>query len=408
MAASLSIWVKAIWHSGAGRMSFQRKDTKKQRDREKHFAPLNSLLLCVFVFLTLAGCSTNPGDRIILPTLMATAVITTPESPQQVNAMLPVTYTPLGSPPAPTAVTANTPPPVPTATFGPSPTYDPYAGWTIADLRNRAPQTGVLQTHEILTTGPNYTRHLISYPSNDLTIYGFMNTPPAEGPLPVVLVLHGFVEPDEYEVETYTMPYADELAKDGFLVIHPNYRNHPPSDNGDNLFRAGYAIDILNLIDIIKTQAGQPGPLQNADPNHIFLFGHSMGGGIALRVLTVSSDIRAAALYGSMSGDEQRNFEKIVIWSKGASGNEELAASPEDLQRISPIYHLENISAPVSIHHGTADGVVPPEWSYQLCEQLRELGKEVSCYRYPGEPHNFNASARKRMIDRVTAFFNES
>jgi dipeptidyl aminopeptidase/acylaminoacyl peptidase len=258
-----------------------------------------------------------------------------------------------------------------------------------------------------MTTGPNFTRHLISYPSDGLTIYGFMNTPPGDSLLPVVLVLHGYVEPEEYQVEAYTHPYADEFAKDNFLVIHPNYRNYPPSDPGENLFRAGYARDVLNLIDIIKAQAGQPGPLQNADPTRIYLFGHSMGGGIALRVLTASPDIRAAALYGAMSGDEQRNFEKIIVWSKGRSGAEELAVAPEDLQRISPIYHLANIRAAVSIHHGTADGVVPPEWSDQLCEQLRELGKAVSCYRYPGEPHNFTLAARKRLVERVSAFFNE-
>ena len=369
---------------------------------------LASLLLYVFVLLTLVGCGTSSGVPFILPTLMATAVVTTPESPQQVNALLPITYTPAGSAPAATPAANHTPSPAPTAPFGPNPTYDPYAGWTIADLQKRDPQTGFLQTHEILTTGPNYTRHLISYPSDNLTIYGFMNTPPGDGPLPIVLVLHGFVEPDEYEVEAYTMPYADELAKDGFLVIHPNYRNYPPSDNGDNLFRAGYAIDVLNLIDVIQAQSGQPGPLQNADPKRIYLFGHSMGGGIALRVLTASPQVRAAALYNSMSGDEQRNFEKIIVWSKGTSGTEELAVSPEDLQRISPIYHLENITAPVSIHQGTADSVVPPEWSYQLCQQLRDLGKEVSCYRYPGEPHNFSSAGRKKLIDRVSVFFNES
>ncbi len=361
------------------------------------------------ISMLLVGCGSGTGEPFVLPTLMATAVVTNPESSQQINALLPVTFTPVGNAPIAQPVEATPPPanPVPielSVTPGPSPTYDPYAGWTIADLQHRVPQTGVLNAHEVLTTGPNFTRHLISYPSDDLTIYGFMNTPPGNN-LPVVLVLHGFVEPEEYQVEAYTMPYADELAKDGFLVIHPNYRNYPPSDNGDNLFRAGFAIDVLNLIDIVKQQAGQPGPLQNADPNRIYLFGHSMGGGIALRVLTVSKEVDAAALYGSMSGDEQRNFEKIIIWSKGTSGNEELATSPEDLQRISPVFHLNNISAPVSIHHGTNDGVVPPEWSYQLCEQLRELGKEVSCYRYPNEPHNFTLAGRKKLIDRISAFF---
>ena len=384
------------------------KGTKGQRAKGFFFfVPFVSLFLCI---IFLMGCSPSSGESVVLPTLMATAVITTPESPQQINILLPITYTPLGSAPDTTPAPVNTPPPAiqgAIATAGPSPTYDPYAGWTIADLQKRPPQTGILQTHDLLTTGPNFDRHLISYPSDGLTIYGFMNTPPQAGPLPVVLVLHGFVEPDEYDVEAYTMPYADEFAKDGFLVIHPNYRNYPPSDSGANLFRAGYAIDVLNLIGIIKAQAGQPGPLQNADPNRIYLFGHSMGGGIALRVLTVSPDIQAAALYGSMSGDEQRNFEKVIVWSKGTSGTAELATAPEDLQRISPSYHLENISAPISIHHGTDDGVVPPEWSYQLCEQLQEMGKDVVCYRYPGEEHNFTLAGRKRLVDRVSAFFGE-
>ncbi len=364
-------------------------------------------------FLFLVSCRSGTNTSLVLPTLMATAVVINPESAHPANIPLPVTYTPVGKAPV-VPVMAVTPAPVtavplePAATPGStSAANDPYAGWTIADLQNRKPQTGSLDTHELLTTGPNFTRHLISYPSDDLTIYGFMNTPPGNN-LPVVLVLHGFVEPEEYQVEAYTMPYADELAKDGFLVIHPNYRNYPPSDTGENLFRAGYAIDVLNLIDIVKHQAGQPGPLQNADPNRIYLFGHSMGGGIALRVLTVSNEIDAAALYGSMSGDEKRNFERIIIWSQGASGYEELATAPEDLQRISPIFHLSNISAPVSIHHGTEDGIVPPEWSYQLCAQLRELGKEVSCYRYPHESHNFTLAGRKKLIARVSAFFLEN
>jgi dienelactone hydrolase len=389
-------------------MNFQRKVAKIQRYKEETCPSLLLCALCVFVVL-LTGCGSSSSDSFALPTLMATAVVTTPESPQRVNALLPVTYTPLSMTPAgkPPAATPSGPTPQPQVIthIEPSPTFYPYAGWTIADLQKRPPQTGTLQTHELLTTGPNFSRHLISYPSDDLTIYGFMNTPPGNGPLPVVLVLHGYVEPDEYDTEAYTLPYADELAKDGFLVIHPNYRNYPPSDEGDNLFRIGYAIDVLNLIDIIKSQAGQPGPLQFADPSRIYLFGHSMGGGIALRVLTTSPDVAGAALYGSMSGDEQRNFEKIVVWSEGRSGTDELAVGPEHLQRISPIYHLANITAPISIHHGTEDGVVPPEWSYQLCEELRQLGKQVTCYRYPGEPHNFSSSARKKLIDRVSAFF---
>jgi dienelactone hydrolase len=135
--------------------------------------------------------------------------------------------------------------------------------------------------------------------------------PRGEGPFPVVLVLHGYIEPEEYETLAYTTRYADALAAEGFLVLHPNYRNYPPSDPGPNYFRVGYAVDVLNLIALIENQAGQTGPLENADSESIGLFGHSMGGGISLRVLASQAPVQAAVLYGSMNADEQLNSEKI-------------------------------------------------------------------------------------------------
>ena len=76
--------------------------------------------------------------------------------------------------------------------------------------------------------------------------------------------------------------YADALTEAGYFVLHPNYRNYPPSDSGPNPFRIGYAADVLNLIGIIQRQSQDPyGPLRRADGEQIHLMGHSMGGGIA-------------------------------------------------------------------------------------------------------------------------------
>jgi dipeptidyl aminopeptidase/acylaminoacyl peptidase len=116
------------------------------------------------------------------------------------------------------------------------------------------------------------------------------------------------------------------------------------------------AIDVLNLIAIVKETGGQPGSLELADPSAIGLWGHSMGGGISTRVITVSPDVRAAVLYGAMSGDEKKNFERIFTYfSPGTRGQEELKAPAEVFQRISPIHYLERITAAVSIHHGKED-----------------------------------------------------
>jgi dipeptidyl aminopeptidase/acylaminoacyl peptidase len=258
----------------------------------------------------------------------------------------------------------------------------------------------------VLAVTTAFTRSLVSYPSEGLTLYGFMNVPQGSGPFPVALMMHGYIPPEQYNTIAYTTRYADALAQAGYLVIHPNYRNYPPSDTGPDLFRVAHAVDTLNLIAIIKAQAGQPGPLVQAAPSFIGMIGHSMGGGITTRVITLSQDVTAAVLYGAMSGDEQRNYEKILEWSGGTRGAEELNTPPEDLARISPINFLNRISAAVSIHHGDNDGTVPLAWSLELCQQLQALNKAVECFTYPGQPHTFRGEGDQLFIQRIVEFFN--
>jgi dipeptidyl aminopeptidase/acylaminoacyl peptidase len=221
----------------------------------------------------------------------------------------------------------------------------------------------------------------------------------------VVIALHGYIDPTIYSTLDYTTGNADALARAGFLVIHPNLRGYPPSEDGENLFRVGMAIDVLNLIAIVDAQGGRAGPLEPARPDSIGLWGHSMGGGITSRVIAVHPRVRAAVLYGAMSGDERQNFEAINRWSNGERGNQELAVPEGELGRISPIYFLPRITAAVSIHHGEADDLVPLAWSLDTCARLTELGKDVECYTYPGQPHTFHDEGVELFNQRVIDFF---
>ena len=313
--------------------------------------------------------------------------------------------TPFPAIPTPPASPTDLPTlPVPTQPL-PSPTPDPYAGLTIEDLIQRTYGEGRIEFESEQRVSSRFSRYLFHYPSDHLTVHGFLNLPTGRGPFPVVLVLHGYVDPADYETLSYTTGYADALAAEGFLVLHPNYRNYSPSDPGPNLFRVGYAVDVLNLIALVQGQAGETGPLEAADPTDVGLFGHSMGGGIALRVLTVGSPVEAAVLYGSMNADEQLNFEAIFEWSEGSRGIEELNVPLADLARISPSNYLDRIQAPVSIHHGSLDEQVPPGWSDELCLRLSTLGKTVECYTYPAEPHTFIGFGGIELIERAVAFF---
>ncbi len=149
------------------------------------------------------------------------------------------TVTPTAMPTA-TATPSATASPAPTAS--PTTTPDPYAGLSIADLAARPYGGGSVRAEKVLAVTDAFTRTLISYPSDGLTIYGFMNTPQGgNGPFPVVIASHGYIEPSQYTTLDYTTRYADALARAGFLVLHPNLRGYAPSDDGPNRFRVGMA-----------------------------------------------------------------------------------------------------------------------------------------------------------------------
>ena len=207
--------------------------------------------------------------------------------------------------PLPSATRTSTPTAssTPTAAATPTPpaTPDPYREYTIEYLRSRSYGGGQVAEDQQTGTNSAFTRYLIHYPSDGLMIFGFMDVPNSDGPHPVVVAIHGYVDPAIYQTFDYTTHYADALASAGYLVLHPNLRGYAPSDSGDKLFRVGMAIDVLNLIAIVQSEGGRPGSLETADPSRIGLWGHSMGGGIATRVITVNGDINKVKLCLTLS-----------------------------------------------------------------------------------------------------------
>lgn len=356
--------------------------------------PFFNLLVFVLLGCLLAACN-FPRSANVMPVAPLTPTTsqdqrTSPPAPVALSS----TWTPTLPPPSPTT---------PAATISPTP--DPYRDLTIDYLASRDYGGGELQIVDVLQQTSLYTRYTVNYPSDGLDIYGFMNVPLGAGPFPVVIALHGYIDPGDYQTLDYTTDNADAIARAGYLVIHPNLRGYYPSDSGSNLFRVGMAIDVLNLISIVKERAGEPGALELADSDFIGLWGHSMGGGITTRVITVSDDVDAAVLYGAMSGDEKRNFEAILQWSDGERGIEELSVPDQDLGRISPNNYLERIQAPVSIHHGGSDELVPLEWSLEMCDLLEGIGKSVECFTYDGQPHTLYGDSEELFNRRVIAFY---
>jgi len=277
-----------------------------------------------------------------------------------------------------------------------SPTLGPYEPYTIAHLRGRTYGSGSIEITEVMEETDAFTRYMIRYPSDGLSLYGFASVPKGEGPFPVIIVIHGLVDPATYQTLDYTTPVADTLTRAGYIVIHPNLRGYPPSSTGGNLFRVGMAIDVLNLTALIKSEAGPTELLDKAQVDRIGLWGHSMGGNVVLRVLTVSSDVKAAVLYASLSGDELKNAELLADPVSNPIFQAELSAPRYLFEQISPLHYYSDITSAIQVHHGQSDPVVPVRWAQQTCEALTKAGVENECIYYEYERHTF----RSRVVNR--------
>lgn len=263
--------------------------------------------------------------------------------------------------------------------------------------------------------------YVVSYRSDGLKINSLMNVPsgraqPAAG-WPVLIFNHGYFPPKEYAtVSGDYRTWTDGLARAGYLVFKPDYRGHAQSEGnavGGN-WAPDYAYDVLNLIGSIK----QYPPANEA---RIGMFGHSMGGSVTIRAATASADVKASAVLGGVVGNSE---ELLYKWRRAtprptpAAGSgfssmrqrmiDEFGEPKDNLEfwnSISLHNGLEHLAGPVQIHHGTADGVVPIEFSDSLNGALLRAGKPVEYFQYPGTDHIFTG-AGGIALQRMTAFFN--
>lgn len=353
--------------------------------------------LCLFIFIFLAACA--PASR-NLPTPHVT--------------IIPATRTPTVTPP-------------PTATQTTEQAIYPY---TIEGLREHEFKSGVITIRETLLETDNFTRYLIEYPSDGLTITGILQVPTVgEPPYPVIVMNHGFFSRTIYNSGDGTDRAAEFLNRRGYLTVSSDYRTWGDSETGESLFYSGLAIDVINLINALPS-------FSQADVNRIGMWGHSMGGGVTLKVLTLDSRIKAAVLYSSVSAD----FDDIIQrWGPGCLGDvfngentigcnssdvlpldlpDDLIASyfnsvtdSDILKDVSPLYYFDQVTAPVQIAYGTKDGLTyagtPPQWSIKMYDAFIEAGKDAEIFPQKDEGHSFIGDPWFVFMARSAQFFDK-
>jgi len=255
-------------------------------------------------------------------------------------------------------------------TVQPTPTIIPTPPPSIFSLESLASRTygkGEFNVEYTWERQEDFVRYKVNYSSDGLAIHGFVNIPEGKGPFPIVIALHGYIPASRYQTLDYSTRYADSIARKGYIVLHPNMRNFPPSDSVGRTrdYLSGYTVDVMNMLAYVREMAGKPGIFENADLSRIGIWGHSLGGGTALRVVGLVDEIQAAVLYAAVS---QR-------YTNESTGIE--------------LFDYKGNNAAFSIHHGREDDVISVGWSQRLCAQLQDAGKQPECYFYDEQPHTF-------------------
>ena len=282
---------------------------------------------------------------------------------------------------------------------------DPADGRTIAGLRARAYEAGPLEVLRTLSSTPQYTSYAIAYVSDGLRITGYLNVPRGEGPFPVLLINHGYVPPTGYTavVSNYTKREGDYFATRGYLTAGSDYRGHgnnPGTAAGGHLEPA-YVVDALNLLATLKQHP-------QADPHRIGVWGHSMGGSIAERMMVVSKDVDATVIWAGVSADAGDAW-RYGLRHRPERELRERYGHPDDdpglYRRMSSRAYLADIAGPVQIHHGTADESVPYAHGAELALRLAGAGKAHEFFTYSGAPHNWFGATWNTALGRSLAFF---
>lgn len=285
---------------------------------------------------------------------------------------------------------------------------------SIEALRQGGYPGSAITLEQTLAPGANYRRYIASYRSEGLKIYGLLTVPNGTRPRagwPAIVFVHGYIPPAQYRTIERYGAYVDGFARAGYIVFKIDLRGHGNSEGtpGGAYWSPDYTIDTLNAFHSLRQ-------FPQANPERIGMWGHSMGGYLALRAMVVEPRIRVGVIWAGVVG----TYEDLLYrWRRsppaqippGALRRRELFLARYGLPESNPGFwdsitahnYLERVS-PIQIHHGIADAVVPVSFSQRLAQSLRDARRPYELHTYPGNDHNLSQSFSLAMRRSIAYF----
>ncbi len=224
----------------------------------------------------------------------------------------------------------------------------------------------------------------------------------AGGPSPVVVIVHGGPESQARPLFDFLAQY---LVNRGYAVLAPNVRGSTGYGNAyshldDVDRRLDSVADLAHAALWLRSQA-------EFDGERIAVMGGSYGGYMVLAALAFHPELWSAGVdivgianfvtFLKNTSDYRRQHRESEYGS--------LAHDRELLARVSPINHVERMTAPLLVIHGANDPRVPLSEAEQLVARLAALGRTAELLVFDDEGHGIKLLKNKRVAYSAIARF---
>lgn len=181
---------------------------------------------------------------------------------------------------------------------------------------------------------------------------------PADGPAPVVIVLHGWAGNSGD-----MLPIGPGLLESGFHALFLDARKHGQSDDEDFMSMPRFAEDLEATIGDL---------LERDDVTGIGVIGHSVGAAAAIYAAARNPAIDAVVAVASFAHPaelmrENFPFPMPVTWAILRMVERMIGHRYDD---IAPRSRIADVEVPVMLMHGDADSVIPFQDSIDLHDRL--------------------------------------
>src|SRR6266516_1445495 len=207
---------------------------------------------------------------------------------------------------------------------------------------------------------------------------------------PLVLLIHG--GPWDRDHDTYE-PEVQFLTNRGYAVLQVNYRGSTGFglkffNAGNNEYGRGMQQDLYDAVQWAIDQ-------KIVDPKRIASMGGSGGGFATLCALEMRPDLFACGVDIVGPSDQAANFRSFPsYWSivmprwrrRGGDFDHDEALN----RKVSPLYHVDKIRAPLLIGQGKNDPRVAIAISDAMVAAMHNATREVASVVYADDGHGFN------------------